>query len=96
MLMLGKALTAVALVVAAVTLMVVSTTEHNPQLARWAILVGMAGCTTLVTLALDGVVHHAIAAERRRTERLIEQVAANFAERERERPLRKVPDQEQH
>lgn len=90
----GKALTAVALLAAAITLMVISTTDHHPELARWSILTAMLGCTLVVTLVVDTVVHHAIANamtdERKRTEALVEGVAARFAEGELERGLRSV------
>lgn len=80
MMVFGKALTAVALVAAAITLMVVSTADHHPTLARWAVLAAMAGCTLIVTIVIDTTVHHAIgnalAEERTRTEDAIRSALA--------------------
>jgi uncharacterized membrane protein len=90
----GKALTAAALLVAAITLMVVADTDHHPELARWSILTAMFGCTMVVALVVDIVVHHAITVamtdERKRTEAMLERVAARFAEGELDRHLRTV------
>ena len=85
MIVFGKALTAVALLVTAVTLMVVSATDSHPELARWSILTAMFGCTTVVTLVIDTVVRHSIANafadERARTEEIVARSIA--AERRR-------------
>lgn len=80
MMVFGKALTAVALLVASITLMVISTTDHHPELARWAILTALFGCTLVVTIVIDTVVHHsigdALADERERTEKGIRNAIA--------------------
>jgi peptidoglycan/LPS O-acetylase OafA/YrhL len=97
----GKALGAVALGVAAVMLMAVASVDDRPMLARWALFVAMCGCTLAIMLAVDIAVRHALVQERQRTdvmleaerlrmEEILERIAGLFAARER--PLRSVDD----
>lgn len=88
-----KALGAVALSVASFMLMVVAAVDDRPMVARWALLVAMGACTLIIVLAVDIAVRHALVqerrrtdemldAERRRTDELLERIAGVFAERE--------------